>query len=400
MSEASNLPAPVAARPTVTPAAAAGVTVVAVVTLSHLVNDSFTSLLSPLLPDLRERFGASIAQTGILVAILSFVGSMIQPLLGMVGDRTDRRVLAALGPVLAAVGMTTIGYAPSFAAVGALVALGGIGSALFHPSGAAYVAAGSRPDRRGLYASIFSAGGTVGIAVGPLLATALDLRLLPALMPLGILTGIASWQVTPSTAGRSGPRRSLADYASVFRGPIRTLWGMSVMRSLSTVAYSSLIGFVLTGAGFAAHIGPSLAVFSFSSSVGGIVGGRLSDRYGRTRVLRSSVLATVPLFVWLTFSRPDQPWYYPLTFVVGALVNANVPVAVVAAQEYAPGHVATASAMMMGFSWGTAGVLFPLVGKLADLWSPQAAMVASILVLVPAYALAVRLPEPPKAAVS
>src|SRR5919202_1259857 len=166
------------------------------------------------------------------------------------------------------------------------------------------------------------------------------------------------------------------------------------MRSLSTVAYQGLLGFTLTARGAPEHIGPSLAVFSVCAALGGIVGGRLSDRLGRTAGPRSSILASIPLFIALVYSSPAQWWYYPLTALVGALVNANLPVMVVAAQEYAPDHVATASALTMGFTWGTAGVLFLAVGKLADLTSPAAAMVASVLVLLPAFWLTVRLPEP------
>ena len=196
---------------------------------------------------------------------------------------------------------------------------------------------------------------------------------------------------TPAT---SVMKRTPADYVALWRGPVRTLWATGVMRSLSTVSYQGLLGFALTARGQAAHIGPSLAVFSVASAAGAIAGGRLSDRLGRTAVLRSSILATIPLFVALVYSSPAQWWYYPLTAVVGALVNANVPVMVVAAQDYAPNHVATASALVMGFTWGTAGVLFLAVGKLADLTSPATAMVASILVLLPAFWLTVRLPEP------
>jgi FSR family fosmidomycin resistance protein-like MFS transporter len=100
------------------------------------------------------------------------------------------------------------------------------------------------------------------------------------------------------------------------------------------------------------------------------------------------------MFVALVYSNPAQWWYYPLTALVGALVNASIPVLVVTAQEYEPEHVATASALMMGFSWGTAGVLFLLVGKLADLTSPVTAMLVTVLVLVPAYWMTTRIPEP------
>ncbi|MEJ7812739.1 MAG: MFS transporter [Gemmatimonadaceae bacterium] len=375
--------------------APSGVAILAVLTFAHFVNDAFTAILTPLLPEIRTAYGLTIARTAVLVAILSFVGSMLQPFVGLIGDRVDRRVLAGAGPALSAVGMTTIGYAPNFAALGALIALAGIGSAVFHPSGASYVALGSHAERRGLFAALFSAGGTAGMAVGPILAMTLGLRALPFVMPVGILVGLACYAVTPPArpAARSAVRRP-SDYLALWRGPIRTLWATGVMRSLSTVSYQGLLGFALTARGHAAHIGPSLAVFSLAAAFGGIAGGRLSDRVGRITVLRSSILATIPLFIALVLSSPSQLWYYPLTAVVGALVNANVPVLVVTAQEYAPDHVATASALMMGFTWGTAGVLFLAVGKLADLTSPTTAMVSSILLLLPAFWLTTRLAEP------
>jgi FSR family fosmidomycin resistance protein-like MFS transporter len=374
--------------------AGGGVAILAAVTLSHFVNDSFTAMLIPLLPEIRAAYGLTIARTAVLVAILSFVGSMIQPLVGVAGDRFDRRALAAAGPVLAAAGMTLVGYAPSFAALGALVTLAGLGSAVFHPAGAAYVASYAHARRRGLFAALFSAGGTAGMAVGPLAATTLDLRTLPYLLPVGLAVAVASYVVTPGVVAAPGARRALADYAQLWRGPMRLLWAAGVLRSLSTVAYQGLLGFVLTARGQAEHIGPSLAVFSTAAALGGVVGGRVSDRVGRTAVLRSSILATVPMFIALVYTSPARWWYYPLTALVGALANANLPVMVVTAQEYAPEHVATASALAMGFTWGTAGVLFLAVGKLADLTSPMMAMIASVLVLLPAFWMTVRLPEP------
>jgi FSR family fosmidomycin resistance protein-like MFS transporter len=365
-----------------------------VITLSHLVTDAYTALLTPLLPALRASFGVTIAQTAVLVAVSSFVGSMLQPAFGMLADRSDRRIVAALGPLVCAAGMALLGVAPGFAAVAVLVTLGGVGSGLFHPAAIAYVHQGSHARRRGLFAALFAAGGTAGQAVGPLAATALGLARLHWLLPVGLATAALSWATTPSARAAAGAPRRWRDYAAVFRGPIRTLWAASVLRSLGTISYISLLGFVLTAQGQARHIGPALATFSLGSAAGGILGGLLSDRLGRIAVLRSSVLAGIPLFVALVYGAPGQWWYYPLTALVGVVVNANTPVAIVLAQEYAPDHVATASALMMGFAWGTSGVLFTLVGALADLTSPRTAMVAAILLLVPALWLTVRLPEP------
>ncbi|HEY1012307.1 MAG TPA: MFS transporter [Herpetosiphonaceae bacterium] len=378
-------------------AATGGLALATLLTMSHALNDAWTSLLSPLLPQIASAYQVTIGQTAILVAILSFVGSMLQPLMGALGDHIDRRLLAAFGPVLTAAGMTTLGYAPNFWLLGGLVMLGGLGSAIFHPAGAAFIARGASAGRRGLFVSIFSAGGTVGMALSPLIADAFTLRTLPYLLPLGLLLGAITYAVTPADPSSSRTARRLADYVAVFKGPIRLLWGMSVLRSLSSVAYASLLGFLLASRGAGDHLSASLAVYNAASALGGVVGGRLSDRLGRTAVIRSSILLTIPLFIGLVYSHPGQWWYYPLTALVGAMVMANIPVSIVAAQEYAPDNMATASALMMGFAWGTSGVLYLLIGKLADLTSPATAMVCAILLLLPAVALAARLPEPPRA---
>lgn len=362
---------------------------------AHLVNDSFTALLTPLLPALQERFGVTIAQTAALVAVSSFVSSMLQPLFGAWGDGRARRALAAVGPLVCGLGMVWLGFAPIYGAVVLLVALSGLGSAVFHPAAIAYVHLGAQPAQRGLFAALFSAAGTAGLAVGPLLATLLGLRGLPLLLPVGLAIAAIVWVATPPTdVSVPQVRRSWRDYAGIFHGPMRTLWAMGVLRSVSTIAWQSMLGFMLVGRGLGGHVGPALATFSIASAIGGIVGGRISDRVGRIPVLRSSILVTIPLFIALVYSTPANWWFYPLAALVGALVNANIPVSVVTAQEYAPGHVATASALMMGFTWGTAGVLVLLVGVLADHTSPHTAMVASIFMLLPALWLTMRLPEP------
>lgn len=367
----------------------------ATLSMAHLINDSYSALLTPLLPSLQLRFGVTIAQTTFLVAVSSFVSSMLQPVFGAWADGRMRRPLAALGPLLCGFGMVWIGFSPLFIGVVLLVALSGVGSAVFHPSSIAYVHLASRRERRGLYTALFSAMGTAGLAVGPLSAVAFGLDRLPYLLPAGVAIAALVWYVTPPL-DQSVPvvRRTFRDYARVFHGPMRTLWAMGVLRSISTISWLTLVGFALVPAGYGRHVGPALATYNIAAALGGIVGGRVSDRVGRIPVLRSSILVSLPLFVWLVYSTPANWWYYPLTALVGALVAANIPVSVVTAQEYAPNNVATASALMMGFTWGTAGVLVLFVGMLADVTSPQVAMTTSIAALLPALWLTSRLPEP------
>ncbi len=130
------------------------------VTAGHFINDAYGAMLTPLAPVIQSKFGVSIAAVTFLSSIYSLTSSVLQPLLGILGERLDRRYAAALGPLMTGLGLTMIGFIPWFGALVLLVAVAGFGSGFFHPAGAAYVAQNSPPDKRGLWASIFSAGGT------------------------------------------------------------------------------------------------------------------------------------------------------------------------------------------------------------------------------------------------
>ncbi|WP_425145842.1 MFS transporter [Deinococcus sp.] len=371
------------------------VSIALAVTLGHFINDAYGAMLTPLSPALRGQYGVSIAAVTLLSSVFSLTSSVLQPLLGVIGERFDRRLMAAAGPALTGLGLTFMGYAPAFGLLLLLVALAGFGSGFFHPAGAAYTARYSPLHVRGLWASIFSAGGTAGMALGPVFA-GVGLHALPIFAPLGLVVALVSYVITPSDRP-SGARLTLPEYLSIFQGPLRRLWAMAVLRSLASMGYNAMLPFILLERGYHHNeTASTLAVFAVASAVGGIVGGRVSDRIGRVPVLRSAILLTIPLFALLIYSSPGQWWFYPLTFVVGALVNASIPVGVVTAQEYAPGHVAVASSIMMGFSWGFAGLLVFLVGLLADHTGPVTAALVSLTLMVPSAFLAASLPEPSK----
>ncbi|MDP9766490.1 MFS transporter [Deinococcus enclensis] len=364
-------------------------------TAGHFINDAYGAMLTPLTPALQSKFGVSIAAVTLLSSVYSLTSSVLQPLLGILGERLDRRYAAALGPLLTGLGLTLMGFVPWFGVLMLLVAVAGFGSGFFHPAGAAYVAQHSPQDKRGLWASLFSAGGTGGMALGPVFA-GVGLAHLPWFALIGAVIAAATFAVTPS--GTQKARRvSLAEYAGIFKGPLVWLWGMAVLRSLASMGYNAMLPFILPLRGYGAReVGITLAVYAVASAAGGILGGRASDRYGRTPVLRSAILTSIPFFALLILSHPGQWWFYPLTFLVGAAVNASIPVGVVTAQEYAPQHVAVASSIMMGFSWGFAGLLVFLVGALADVTTPIIAALASLALLVPSALIAYRLPEPGK----
>jgi FSR family fosmidomycin resistance protein-like MFS transporter len=84
-----------------------------------------------------------------------------------------------------------------------------------------------------------------------------------------------------------------------------------------------------------------------------------------------------------------------VSLILGGLILLfTTPVNVLMGQELAPTQTGTVSALMMGFAWGTSGMLFiPLTGWISDLYSMQAAFTGLVLFPLIGFFLALKLPK-------
>jgi len=117
-------------------AALSGLSLTILLTLSHAANDAFTNVLPVFLPTLQDRLGLGEAVLAVAVAVISLSSNVLQPVFGGFVDRWGRRRSAALGLV---VGSTLMGFVSVVGSVWALffvLAVGGLGSAVFHPAAA------------------------------------------------------------------------------------------------------------------------------------------------------------------------------------------------------------------------------------------------------------------------
>jgi len=81
-------------------------------------------------------------------------------------------------------------------------------------------------------------------------------------------------------------------------------------------------------------------------------------------------------------------------FLGGLILLFTIPVNVVMAQELAPTQAGTVSALMMGFAWGTAGLIFiPLTGWVSDHYSMQTAFTGLISFPLLGFILGWKLPK-------
>ena len=134
------------------------------ISITHLLNDMMQSVIPAVYPLLKEKFGFTFAQIGIITLVFQMTSSLLQPFIGLYADRHPRPYSLAAGMCFTLLGLFTLSVAPGFVPILLAVGLIGCGSSVFHPesSRVAQLASGGR---KGLAQSIFQVGGSAG-AVG------------------------------------------------------------------------------------------------------------------------------------------------------------------------------------------------------------------------------------------
>ena len=372
------------------------------VSFGHFTIDSYSSFFSPLLPLLVAKLDLNLTLVGSLVALAAVSSSFAQPLFGWLSDRVRRPWFVAFGPMVAAVFLSAIGLASSYGGLVALLMVGGIGVAAFHPQAA--VLASDVGPRRGLAMSVFVTAGTLGFAFGPLFAVSvvgmvgLERTWIAALPGLVVSLLMLAWFArVPPRPHDAGPAPALAELKPVLK-PLTLLYLVVVARSAASYGFMTFLPLRLHERGFAVATGGwLLTTYLALGALGGFVGGFLADRWGGRRVVIASFIGATPLYFGFLFL-PDVAGLVSL--VLGSFVlQGSLPVNVVLGQELAPRHSSTISSLLMGAAWGVGALLIGPVGALADRFGLTAALTALAFTLVGGLACAVMLPRAQRAPV-
>src|SRR5690606_18397604 len=135
--------------------------------------------------------------------------------------------------------LSLMGTASSPLVLVPLLLLGGLGSAAFHPAGTS-LARSSNPRSGGLALGVFSAGGTFGMAMGPLIIGLFiindRLHLTPWLMAPGLLFGLLIYLLVAPQPRASAQHRSKLFDVELFRGPVGRLCLAGILRSICWIA--------------------------------------------------------------------------------------------------------------------------------------------------------------------
>ena len=306
--------------------------VVIAVGVAHFINDAYSSFLSPLLPRLMDNLGMSIALAASLAMTWSLAGSLIQPAAGYLADRYGRKLFVIGGPLVSGVFLSLIGLAPSVEVLALILIAGGIGSAAFHPPGAAMSGGAAEGKGSGLRMSAFAFGGLFGFAVGPLAVVGLVsmvglsgmwIAMIPAIAVCGLLfVVLPADRPHPDAAPPPPPMELLR----ALRGPLGVVFVISALSGFIQRLFMTLSPIISFQDGVSEATGALvLSIYLAGQAVGTIVGGVLTDRMDRTYLLAGLTALALPAHLFAFWLPAGTPLMLLFAAVGGCLNLALMP---------------------------------------------------------------------------
>ena len=363
--------------------------VVAAVSVAHFVNDAYSSFLSPLLPRLMDHLDMSVAVAATLAMTWSLAASVIQPVAGYLADRYGRKFFVIVGPLISGIFLSLIGLAPSVGVLALILIAGGIGSAAFHPPGAAMSGGAAEGKGSGVRMSMFAFGGLLGFAVGPLAVvgvvamvglSGMWVAMIPAIVVCGLLLIALPTDRPHPDAPPPPPPMELV---RALRGPLGVIFLISALSGFLQRMFLTLSPIISFQDGISEAAGAlALSVYLAGQAVGTIVGGVLADRMDRTYLLAGLTALALPAHLF-AFWLPAGSLLMLLFAAVAGLLNlALMPPVIVLAQEILPDSKGVGSGIVMGLAWAVGSVAVIGFGFLADGVGPRPAAIVSLPLLV------------------
>ena len=370
---------------------------------AHIITDLNQGVLPVILPVFIREYGFNYATAASLVFALNLVSSVVQPVFGALADRIRQPWIMSAGVLLAGGGMAATGMLTGHTAIFAAVLISGIGIAAFHPEAAVYAnkVAGRK---KGTGVSIFSFGGNIGFALGPIVATWLlltfGLKGVTALViPVAIIAPVLLVAMNRHLRGEAAAQ---ADGTHQHKTPGTDRWGafslLCVLLFSRSIIFYGLNTFlplywIYEFKQTEATAGAALSILLAVGAATTLISGRMADRFGFHKMIRGGFVFLLPL-LGIFACTTNVTAATLLLVLIGLALYAPLSPMIVMGQKYLPNHIGLSSGVTLGLSVSVGGMAAPLLGRLADLHGlPPVLYTLAACAVLPAF-LAFALPKP------
>lgn len=353
----------------------------------HFTVDMYSGLLPVLYPILTDRFDLDLKTVGLVALAYSGASSVSQPFFGWLADRYGTR-FTGFALAWSAVLFATIGFAPSFEILLVLATLAGLGSGAFHPFGAITAASVIDDRRRNTAMSIYSTGGTLGVAIGPMVGAVLfhlfgmrgtAVMLIPGVtIALWLLGAMRSVNVQGTRSKTYVPP---AVKAAIPWAMVGVVVAVMMLRMFPTIGLQNFIPLWYDNMGYgASYYGPLATTIILASAFGALGAGTLADKYGRRAIMVATSVLSIPA-VWAFAEFPGH-WAFVSGAAIGLLSGSTSPLMLVMAQQLMVGRAGVASGFILGLGFVAGAIGTPIFGAIGDAFGMQDAVRSQIIVLL------------------
>ena len=353
------------------------------VSAAHFWNDIYMGFLTPLYPIVMEKFGLSLSLVGAVSMVAALASALSQPFFGMLFDRYGVTASLYLAPLLTGVLVSCLGLAPSYPVFLALIFLGCLGSAAFHPKGASVTPtlSGSHPE---VGMAIFSAGGNLGFAAGPAVIaffiSAWGFRSTAILAAPAAAVALALFLLFPAKELKRKTARAVrVTWKSLIadRRNTTVLLRLVFINFCLTVSVRGLTTFLpVYMARLSVPVTSIGVLFTVMLAFGAVISvfvSSLSRTTGKRVLILISCVAGVPLALGGYLLFPSGAGSV-LVIVAGTVLTFSNPLLILLAQRHSGDSPAMASSLIMGFSWGLAGLAMVPLGAIGEVIGMRAMM--------------------------
>ena len=346
--------------------------------ISHFLNDMIQSIIPSIYPIIKDEYGFTFAQIGIITLIFQMTSSILQPFTGLYADKHPRPYALSVGMCFTLIGLVLLAFAENYLLILLAVSIVGLGSSVFHPT-ASRVAQMASGGKKSLAQSIFQVGGNGGAAIGPLLAAIIILPFgqhaiswfaIAALIAALIMIRLGAWYKARLAYVVNHPQKQPLlnhDISKAAKyGALLILVLLVFSKYFYTACITSYFTFFLIDK-FGITIQASqlcLFVFLAAFAIGTVAGGMLGDKFGRKYVIWFSILGSAPFALIMPFA--NLTWTIICTFLSGLIIASAFSSIVVYATDLMPDKVGLIAGIFFGLMFGLGGLGSAFFGWLAD----------------------------------
>jgi MFS family permease len=354
--------------------------------LAHFSHHIVSSLLTPLLPFIRDNFSLSYTETGMLVSAFTMTYGIAQLPGGWLSDHLGPRRLITMGISGVALSGLLIGFSVNFHMLLVLLILMGIMGGGYHPSASPLIYSAVSENIRGKALGIHQIGGTGSFFLAPLIAVAITRAIgwRGTFISLSIPTfayGLIFFFILNRLGfGKTRTKDESSDAIEVkdkveTTGTVIPVMVLAVCVHVFIYSALSFIPLYVVDH-YSGSEEAAAALLSIANSAGlwaGPLAGYSSDRIGKTPIILFTGILAGPLIYLLNHASLGVS-ISVLLLMLGMTQYMSMPVTEAYIISYAPKQ--RRSTILGGYyfaSRGGPGLLAPLMGYFIDHYSFRAA---------------------------